>query len=354
MTRPIAVYISGHGYGHLARIAPVLNRLRGLIPDLHLILRTALPVGFLTRLIRVPFTLHAGAVDVGVVQKNAISEDVPATIKAAHIFYASFQARIRDEVENLKPHRPIAVISDIAPLAFPVAKQLDIPCFAIANLDWHDIYRDFLPADDPLLITLQQAHADCDLLIQPPLSMPMSTFPERRQVALIIDDEWTEPRKTTNAQKTALVMFGGAGDPPFDLNALGGMPDWQFLTLNPLPEDAPTNVRQASLRNGTVALMQCCDVVVTKPGYGTLAECWQTGTPLVYLPRDLFPEYPYLDTWLQECAPSVRISVDNFISGNWLDTMQSAICCERNYPDIPASGALQAAELIAQTLNLEA
>jgi hypothetical protein len=132
------------------------------------------------------------------------------------------------------------------------------------------------------------------------------------------------------------------------------MPDWQFLTLNPLPSDAPTNVRQASLRRGTAALMQGCDVVITKPGYGTIAECWQTKTPLVYLPRELFPEYPYLDTWLQESAPSSRISLDDFINGNWLDAMQSAIYCERKYPDISASGALQAAELIAQALNLEA
>jgi len=354
MPRYIAVYISGHGYGHLAQIAPVLNRLSALCPDIHFLLRTELPDALVTRRIRSPFTRLEDPVDVGVVQKSAISEDIPATILAARDFYEGFAKRIAQEVERLEAYQPVAVLSDISPLAFPVAKQLGLPCFATASLDWHDIYRDFLPADDPLLTTLQQAHADCDLLIQPPLSMPMTSFPRRKQVAIIVDDEWTEATKQNGLQKTALIMFGGAGDPPFDLNALGNMPDWQFLTLNPLPSDAPSNVRQASLQHGTAALMQDCDVVITKPGYGTLAECWQTETPLVYLPRDLFPEYPYLDAWLQECAPSTRISVDDFVSGNWLDAMHSAMCCERKYPQIPASGALQAAELIAQVLNLEA
>jgi len=350
MTRPIAVYISGHGYGHLARVAPVLNRLSGMIPDIHLILCTALPVDFLSRLIRVPFTLHTGAVDIGVVQKNAISEDIPATMLAARDFYEGFVKRIGQEVERLKSYQPVAVLSDISPLAFPVAKRLGIPCFGIANLDWHDIYRDFLPADDPLLSLLAQAHSDCDLLIQPSLCMPMTSFPRRKQVEIIVDDEWTDVAKQNEVQKTALIMFGGAGDPPFDIHSLGSMSDWQFLTLNPIPTNAPANVRQGSLKRGSAALMQKCDVVVTKPGYGTLAECWQTKTPLVYLPRDLFPEYPYLDTWLQKSAPSARLSIEAFVSGNWEAAMKQAIDCRRTYPNIPCSGALQAAELIAQAL----
>ncbi|OIO71063.1 MAG: hypothetical protein COW19_00355 [Zetaproteobacteria bacterium CG12_big_fil_rev_8_21_14_0_65_55_1124] len=353
MPRCIAVYISGHGYGHLAQIAPVLNQLPRLCPDVTLLLRTALPTELLSRRIHVPFTLLAGAVDVGVVQKDAISEDIPATIVAAHAFYDAFTDQIEHEVERLSPYNPIAIFSDIAPVAFPAAKQLGIPSFAIASLDWHDIYRDFLPADDPLLSTLQQAHTDCDLLIQPPLSMPMNTFPNRRQVAVIVDPlPATVPVKATSAseEKTALIMFGGAGDPPFDINALGNIPDWRFLTLSPVHHSAPANIRQASLKNGTAAVMQDCDIVITKPGYGTLAECWQTGTPLVYLPRKFFSEYPYLDAWLQEFAPSARLSVEDFVSGNWLPAMQQALDCPRTYPHIPASGAEQAAALIAQAL----
>jgi len=350
MPRHIAVYISGHGYGHLAQIAPVLNRLGALCPDIHLLLRTELPEALVTCRVRSPFTRLESPVDVGVVQKSAISEDIPATILAARDFYEGFTKRIGQEVERLEPHQPVAVLSDISPLAFPVAKQLGLPSFAIASLDWHDIYAHFLPAADPLLSLLAQAHSACDLLIQPSLCMPMTSFPRRKQVAIIVDDEWTEAAKQNGVQKTALIMFGGAGDPPFDIHALGSMTDWQFLTLNPVPANAPANVRQGSLERGSAALMQECDVVITKPGYGTLAECWQTKTPLVYLPRELFPEYPYLDAWLQKSTPSARLSIEDFVSGNWVEAMRQAIESRRTYPDIPCDGALQAAELIAQAL----
>jgi len=351
MSRTIAVYISGHGYGHLSQIAPVLNRLGELSPDAHFLLRTELPEALVARRVRVPHSLLSGAVDVGVVQNNAVSEDIPATIDAARAFYADFAARINSEAAGLIPQRPVAILSDIAPVAFPVAKKLGIPSFAIASLDWHDIYRAYLPADDALLSALQQAHEACDLLIQPPLSMPMTSFPERKPITVIVDDAWTVKKKQKTAGKTALVMFGGAGDPPFDIQALGSMPDWQFLTLNPLPEGTPDNIRQASPGQGTAALMQACDVVITKPGYGTLAEAWQTKTPLVYIPRKAFPEYPYLDDWLQSSAPAARMDLQDFINGNWLPAMQQAQACPHHYPPIPASGALQAAQIITDQIT---
>jgi len=350
MSRTLAVYISGHGYGHLSQIAPVLNRLAELHPDIHLLLRTDLPQALVTRRIRAPFTLIPGAVDIGVVQQNAISEDIPSTIEAAREFYTGFGDRIEQEVDRLAPHRPVAVLSDIAPVAFPVAKRLGIPSIAVASLDWHDIYRAYLPEGDALLNTICEAHSACDLLIQPSLSMPMATFPHRRQVEVIVDDAYTRKKPGDGGQKVALVMFGGAGDPPFDIHALGAMADWQFLSLSPVPQDAPPNVRQVEVKDSTAALMRDCDVVITKPGYGTLAECWQTGTTLVYLPRESFPEYPYLDAWLQAFAPSTRLTVDDFVCGNWLPAMQRALSCPRAYPDIHTSGALQAAELIADML----
>jgi len=356
MPRPVAVYISGHGYGHLSQIAPVLNRLADLRPDTHLLLRTDLPEALVARRIRAPFTLIPGPVDVGVVQKNAISEDIPATIKAARTFYTGFEERIKQEANLLAPHWPAVVLSDIAPVAFPMAKRLGIPSIAVASLDWHDIYRSYLPEGDPLLTALAQAHAACDLLIQPPLSMPMRSFTHRKLVDVIVDDAYTGKKRSNNNQKTALVMFGGAGDPPFNLDALGTVDKWQFLYLsfglNPQSWPLATNVRQISSQGSTAALMHDCDIVVTKPGYGTLAECWQTGTPLAYAPREDFPEYPYLDAWLQGHAPACRMDMADFVSGNWASALQAALDCPRSYPRITASGAEQAAELITRSLPL--
>jgi len=350
MSTHIIVYISGHGYGHLAQIAPVLNALAAKIPRLQYIIRSDLSEHLIRCRLHARFTLLNGAVDVGVVQKNAIHEDIPATITAAHDFYGDFSSKIDAEISRLRPFHPALILSDISPLAFPVAKKLGIPSIAIANLDWHEIYRDFLPENDAALDILQAAHADCDLLIQPPLCMPMPGFPERSKVELIVEKLPEMQHNMKKRQKTALIMFGGAGDPPFDRHALKNMPDWQFLSLSALPSSTPANIRQAEMYGfsaSTAALMRHCDVVITKPGYGTIAECWLTGTPLIYLARKSFAEYPYLDAWLRAYAPSTQISAKDFVSGNWLASMQEALNCTRNYPNSGKSGASQAAELIA-------
>ena len=348
MTRNIVVYISGHGFGHLAQIAPVLNALHRDNPDISFIIRSELPESLISRRLRMPFTRLDGPVDVGVVQKNAVCEDIPATIKAARAFYRDFPARIEAETARLRPLHVHLVLSDISPLAFPVAQQLGVPSIAVASLDWHAIYRDFLPTGDSILEILREAHAAADLLIQPPLSMPMPSFPKRKSVPLIVDELPDFPQSPHANKKTALVMFGGAGDPPFDLQSLSAINDWRFLMLAPPPDGAPENVRQADLsQTTTMQLMNQCDVVVTKPGYGTLAECWRTQTPLCYLPRRDFAEYPYLDDWLQRHAPCTRMVLQDFAAGNWLAAMQEALACPRRWPDIPASGAQQAADLIA-------
>jgi len=354
MPKRIVVYISGHGYGHLAQIAPVLNALSAKIPALQYIIRSDLPELLIRCRLHALFSLLNGAVDVGVVQKNAISEDIPATIVAARDFYHDFEQKIETEVARLRPLQPGLILSDVSPLAFPVAKKLGVPSIAIANLDWHDIYRDFLPVGDAVLDILKRAHADCDILIQPPLCMPMQSFPQRCKVELIVEKLPKTQRDKENKPRIALIMFGGAGDPPFDVQALENMPDWQFLTLSPLPPSVPANVRQAELHgvpSSTAALISRCNMVITKPGYGTLAECWLTGTPMAYLPRKTFAEYPYLDHWLQTHAPAARMSVEDFVSGNWLSAMQEALNCPRSYPEIPASGAEQAADIIVKTLQ---
>ena len=115
-TPRLAVYISGHGYGHLAQITPVLEALHRKHPDLSLLIRTNINEKTIRCFLSAPFDLLAGEVDVGVVQKNASKEDVPATIKAARDFFSGWEERITKETERLGKYRPNLILSDISPL----------------------------------------------------------------------------------------------------------------------------------------------------------------------------------------------------------------------------------------------
>ena len=64
-TAHLYVALSGHGFGHLAQVAPALNEFRRRRPDARLTVQSALPEAVLRQRIANPFERVAGAADFG-------------------------------------------------------------------------------------------------------------------------------------------------------------------------------------------------------------------------------------------------------------------------------------------------
>jgi len=347
----IAVYISGHGFGHLAQMAPVLNRLHQIRPDITFLLRCALPKDEMHSRLHFPFELEASPVDVGVIQKNAVEEDRHASIMLMRAWIKQMEAHIQRECDLMRAFQPCLIISDISPLAFPTAKALGIPGIGLATLDWHSIYAHWLDADDEIITTLAEAYGQCDLLLTPPMSMHMPVFPTQQQIPLIATaaNSITNP-VTADARKKALVLFGGCGNPPYEMQALEEMHAWQFLIPDVdhhVAADLPDNVQpirfSADLR--PVDMMPHVDVVLCKPGYGVLSECWVTATPIAWVERPDFPEFPMLKEWLERSFPACGISRSDFQSGQWQPALDTALIHSSPFPD-HEDGAIEAVDII--------
>ncbi|ATX79366.1 hypothetical protein Ga0123461_0946 [Mariprofundus aestuarium] len=349
----IAVYISGHGFGHLAQTAPVLNRLYQSRPSCRFLIRCSLPEPELLARLDFNFELESEPVDLGVIQKSAIEEDREGSIAQMRAWTVGLDTRIDREVSLLNAFKPDLVLSDISPLAFPAARALAVPGIGLATLDWHTIYSHWLDANDPIIQALKRAYEVCDLLLSPPMAMDMQVFPNRQSIPLIA----AYPGRVNfvarqGRKKCALVIFGGSNQPPYDLNALGEMSDWLFL-IPGAPEHAPDNVHSISFSNSlkAVDLMPHVDAVVCKPGYGILAECWRTSRPMVWVERPDFPEYPMLKKWLDEVFPSQGMNRSDFQSGNWLAMLEGAVASTREFPDLGRDGAEVASEIIISMLE---
>ena len=344
----IAVYISGHGFGHLAQMAPVLNRIHALKPECRFLIRSALPYDEIDSRLDFDFELESTDTDVGVVQKSAIEEDREASIVRMRRWVDALERQIARETSLLRSFAPSVVVSNISPLAFPAAQSLEIPNIGLATLDWHTIYAHWLAPDDPVIEKLAQAYAACDLLLTPPMAMDMGLFPVRRQIGLIAAQPAAIPDPAGDTErKRALVLFGGCAHPPFDMAALAAMDEWLFL-MPGCPAGAPDNVQAVHFGNGlrAVDVMPLVDVVVCKPGYGVLSECWSCSRPIAWVERPDFPEFPMLKRWLDECMPAAGMSRSDFRHGNWLAALQAASSHGRKFPLIDSDGAHQAADII--------
>jgi len=350
----IVVYISGHGFGHLAQMAPVLNRMHQRSPACRFLIRCSLPEAEIRARLDFDFALDGESVDLGVIQKSAIEEDREASIEQMSVWCMSMPERIQREVNLLRSFQPALVISNISPLAFPAARALAVANIGLATLDWHTIYGHWLDAKHPVMQHLKAAYQQCDLLLTPPMAMDMAVFIRQQSIPLIAAKPKiiSCPFASTYA-RSALVVFGGSSQPAFDLQALAAMPDWQFLIPH-APHDAPQNVTPISFDGGLmpVDLMPFVDVVVCKPGYGVLAECWRTGRPMAWVERPDFPEYPMLKRWLDDQFPSHCISRAAFQQSDWSVALQGALTSQRRFPELQEDGADRAAEFMLARLQV--
>ena len=351
----LAVYISGHGYGHLAQLAPVLERLAELRPESRFLIRCALPESEIRARLSIDFTLEQSPVDVGVVQKSAIEEDPHASLVQLRNWVAGMDEQLLHEHVLMQQFQPSVILSDISPLAFPLARALSVPGIALASLDWHSIYSHWLHADDPCLLALAAAYSSCDLLLKPPMSMDMKVFKHYKDISLVVSGarKRIDPMPAEKRRK-ALVLFGGCGQPVFDMQALAVMDEWLFLIPGAGP-DRPDNVQDISIDSEMRAAdwMAFVDVVVCKPGYGVLAECWSAGKPIAWVERPYFPEFPMLKRWLDDAMPAAGMSRCSFRKGHWQQAMTAAIGHSRAFPVRLADGADEAAEHMLAYARME-
>ena len=134
------VDISAHGFGHLAQVAPVLNRLTRQLPDLRITLRSALSTARLQTRLVTPFRHLAESSDFGYVMYDAMRVDLDATARAYRTQHADWEARVDREARLLDELQPRLVFSDVAYLPLAGAKRAGIPALAMCSLNWAGLF----------------------------------------------------------------------------------------------------------------------------------------------------------------------------------------------------------------------
>jgi UDP:flavonoid glycosyltransferase YjiC (YdhE family) len=95
-----------------------------------------------------------------------------------------------------------------------------------------------------------------------------------------------------------LISFGAFQADRFDVNALSRLPEYTFLLTPPISTRvaaAPSNVLALRAQPPDyVSLLAACDAVVTKPGYGIVADCLANRVAVLFTDRGPFREYDVL------------------------------------------------------------
>jgi hypothetical protein len=349
--------ISAHGFGHAAQVVPVLNALGCLIPGLRVLLRTTVPASFFVERLKVPWEISPTQQDVGCVQQGPMTIDVEATWHEHHQFHATWNERLLTEVASMKAAEPDLILADTPYLALAAGKAASIPAVALASFTWDLILSGYQAPPtingQAILESIRQAyrHADLALRITPSPTFDcfhrIVTIHPIAEPAATARTELDEFLARTPRERTVLIGFGGIPLPSLPFKTVESLPGYRFLFDGSTPLESKRFISIKSLPFSFKTLLASVDVIMTKPGYGTLVEAVALHIPTVYVRRYNFGDEQSLVDYLHHYGRGVELSMNDFTKGHWATTLEMAVNLPSTAPPPELNGASEAAIMLA-------
>lgn len=361
----LVCYISGHGFGHAVRVMEVLRHLQMRRPDLHIEIRSWLPRAIFDFELHGSFRYTQCRLDVGAVQRDSLSVDPEASLRAYADVVAQRDTLVAGEVQAVAAMHPAAMLADIPALAFDIASRLGLPGIAMANFSWDWIYADYVrdfPSYAYLLDDCRASYVKASLLLRLPLHGDLSVFPRIRDIPLVARTATlTESDVRTRLELPprdclVLLSFGGMG---VDLRSPPAAPQGVTFVVTqsaasravPPPCRLITDAEMHAAQVRHQDLVGACAAVMTKPGYGIVSECIANATPIVYTPRGRFAEYACLVEGIRAHLPHAFISNDDLYAGRWMPALEEVFAQPRRQPALATNGGEVAADVIFGALG---
>jgi hypothetical protein len=342
-------------------VVPVLNALHSLISDLGIVLRTTVPTTFFQDRLTGRWEFQEVQQDVGCVHDGPLTIDVPATWASHQEFHASWDERLACEVAAMQQARPDLILSDTSYLALAAGSKAGPPTVALASLTWDEVLDPYRSPGDliqrELLVNIRQAYAQADLALRIAPGLPMPAFRQIRDIGPIatVSSSQREPiRKRlglTPLERLVLVGFGGIPLRSLPWEQMDALSSFRFIVDGPVEPrySRIVSLRDLPFRFGTV--LASVDLVMTKPGYGTVVECVTNQIPLAFVRRYHFADELPLVDYIARYGRGVELTLDDFQSGTWQPTLERALSLPLpNEPPPPPTGAEEAAYQLATLL----
>ena len=350
--------ISGHGFGHLAQSAPVLNRLRAAVPKFEITVRSALPYEVLARRIEGPFTHQHQADDFGMVMHDALRVDVTASAEKYRAWHDDWPRRVAAAAREIERLAPDLVFADVSYLALAAAAAVGVPAVAMCCLNWADIYWHYChasPEAGAIHSQITDAYNSATVFLSAEPTMPMPSLHNTRSIGPVamvgcnrraeIDARYHLDAK----EKLVLLVMGGiAYRPP--LERWPALPGVRFIVQRDWRVRRGDVLELESLAMPLPDVLASCDLLLTKPGYGSFVEAAAVGIPVAYVSRDDWPEQPYLVEWLQRQGACAEPSRADWAAGRLEPTLRPLLEQGHRPPVLP-DGVAQAADVLCQFLG---
>ena len=353
----LLVYISDHGYGHVAQTAPVINTLAALLPGLRLTIKTSISPQHLRSRITPEFHYIHGTVDPGMEMVSALEVDAQRSMQAYADFHTDWQARVEAESALIEQIAPDVVLSNVTYLPLISTARSGIPAIAMCSLNWADIFRYFcrdMPGAADMLQQIEQSYLQAESFLRLTPAMPMPWIGKQQSAGPVSQPGVNRRREInrtlglTENSRLVLVSMGGIAM-QFPIESWPEVPDLFWLVPDSWRSTRQDVIAIESLALGFSDLLSSCDAILTKPGYGAFVEAACGGVPVLYVEREAWPEQQVLVDWLSQVGLCQRLEAKQLQTGRFAEELQYLLEQPRPQAVIP-SGNEEVAEFLHKFL----
>ncbi|WEG13426.1 glycosyltransferase [Pullulanibacillus sp. KACC 23026] len=357
--KKIAYYISDYGFGHGARSVAVIRRLLEWSKDVHLTVCTSYSLPFIKRSLgddnqQVGYR-HVEN-DIGFrLLPNSVLPDVEGFREDYFNYIERSSSYIEQEKQFLLENEIDLVIGDIPPFPFVAAKEANIPSIGISNFSWYTVYKDWLSPSD--LSVSKEAYECMDLFIELAGSQePHWGKSEPVQVDFFsrhIDQERvSDIRKQIDPTGTKHIVYFGLGM-KIQVDLLQNLPIWQspnclFIVASNAAIEGDHVFKIPIEDTETQNYIAAADLVISKPGWGTLSEAIQGHVPLLIINRSTMIEDQNNIRLLQDRDRCALINWEDFKQFTLTDTFLAEV---KQQAHIQTADGEQELDKIAKTVT---
>ncbi len=359
----LVVSISGHGFGHVAQTAPVLNLLHQRMPQLRITVRSAVTAEHLRSRIHAPFSHLQSSGDIGMVMSSALDVRAEESCAAYRAFHTQWDERVATEATLLRELGADWVFSNVGYLPLAGAQRAGIPNAALCSLNWADIYRHYCcpsagsgrSADEMIAAQIHECYASTDAFLRATPGMSMTSLPNLIPIAPIAAigtnrrTKLNDHLKLSGNEKLVLISLGGIASrlPIERWPRIAGV---RWLVQKSWQANHPDAIALESMPMSFSDLLASSDALICKPGYGSFVEAACSGVPVLYVNRADWPESPALIAWLQQNGLCREIARSALEQGTIPKALEELLSASKPEPVVP-TGAQQVAEWLAEKMD---
>lgn len=294
--KTIVFYISNHGFGHASRNIPIIGYILKKNFNIVVIVKTGKYQGKFIKnsLEKYHNRLHIYSedMDIGLILKpDSLEVNKELLEKRLKDYINTWDIRSSKEANFLKENSVSLVVSDIVPWIFKVTKKFDIPSLLISNFTWIDIYEEYFKGEICDEYRKCYEFADKALLYSLYIDTMKSYLKNFEEVGLCsrdFNEDNIKNIKENHSREMVFISVGRSVD-------LGRVINVEHLNYDFIVTEGTNfkgnNVTYLPIEvTNTQDYIKASDYIITKAGWGTIAEILCANKKCAVLSRDSIAE----------------------------------------------------------------